>query len=588
MHCEIAATKHIVMLVVEQSLLLYFKRADWPILNITDGKENNRARGRRSRRSKSILDSRIPTMTLAGLVLIGIALFLYISTAHSSGDLYLYEVEGGEDHYPVVEYLVPEHESLWMVDRNDTEHLPAFLSSTNNGMRVVEYYAPWCPHCRHYKSHYIKVAKKVAVATKKLGMHVDFFAVSCTAHKNVCLNQGVHGYPSIRAYPAGSVDPTDFDAWEVHPFRILSALGIDGFELDGFDIEDDETADKSLSYSAGEPLKPRHVRNKQELYGDAFLSFDFALRNGIFMESPILTNTTEAALYEWLELLRKALPPVWKIQRTIDAIMEDFDTATANETIFLKTIEPYKPDQQEWSPACTHENGLSGYTCGLWELFHIMTVGVVEWNKQGDNKWIIISTEKAADTLRDYVAHFFGCDVCQQNFLSAYDSCAFDRCNRLKPPTDDDETESSDPTDWDQLSLWLWETHNAVNVRLLHERAEREGKTVTPQDEVDARWPSRQDCPGCWREDGTWDEEIVYKFLRISYWPDDSVTAEYRRDLASITLVEAEEIVPLSITLLPLGVLAFFAIGLYSKKVQLEKSGRHKKCEDGPTYSNAA
>ena len=131
--------------------------------------------------------------------------------------------------------------------------------------------------------------------------------------------------------------------------------------------------------------------------------------------------------------------------------------------------------------------------------------------------------------------------MCQENFLKAYDSCSFDRCNRLKPHTDDDENDSY-PTDWEQLPLWLWETHNAVNVRLLHERADREGKTVTAQDEVDVRWPSRLECPGCWRDDGSWDEDVVYKYLRITYWPNDSLTADYRRQLESFRVsVDDEE-----------------------------------------------
>lgn len=526
----------------------------------------------------------------AGILFAGLLFILYVNVAQSR-DLYLYAVEGEEDPAPVIELLVPQRP---MVDRNDTQRLPDFLKASNTP-RVVEFYAPWCPHCVHFKSHYIKLARQLTAMASKLGQTIEFHAVSCVANKQVCLNQGIHGYPHIQVYPAGATNGTEFGAWEVHPFRMLSALGI---EVEGFEFEFDEaedTNDKSLSQKSTDESGfqlPRHVHNKQELYGDALLSFDFALRNGVFMEAPTLTNTTKDALGKWLELLRRALPPVWKIQRYIDTIMEDFDTATANETIFLKTIEPFKPDHSDWSPACSHENGLPGYTCGLWELFHIMTVGVVEWNKQGDNKWIVIATEYAADTLRDYVAHFFGCQVCRENFLAAYDACAFDRCNRLKPHTDDDENDSY-PTDWEQFPLWLWETHNAVNVRLLHERATREGRTVSAQDETDVRWPSRQECPGCWRDDGSWDEDVVYKYLRISYWPDDGLTSEYRRELESINVAveDDNEIVPLSVTLLPLGVLVFFAIGLYSKRVQLEKTGRHKKCEDAPsdeTYSSAA
>jgi hypothetical protein len=65
------------------------------------------------------------------------------------------------------------------------------------------------------------------------------------------------------------------------------------------------------------------------------------------------------------------------------------------------------------------------------------------------------------------------------------------------------------------------------------------------------------------------------------------VTIEYRRDLTEKD-DEEDKSIPLSVTLLPLGVLAFIAIGLYSKRLQLEKSGRHKKCEDGPNYSSPA
>lgn len=528
-------------------------------------------------------------MTLAGSFLVGAIFILYIKTAHSRS-LYLYAIEGKEDPSPVMDYLVPEDESLRMIDRNDTVHLPNFLKESERH-RVVEFYAPWCGHCQHFKPHYIKVARQLTAAALKLDTEIDFHAVSCDAHKHVCNSQGVTGYPTIVVYPAGSMNGTDFGAWELHPFRILSALGIEanGFE---FDDETDKTG-KQSGQEGVEIIKPRHVRSKQELYGDAYLSFDFALRNGIFMESPYLTNTTKSALEEWLQLLRRALPPVWKIQRTIDAILNDFETNTANETRFLETIEPFKPNHNDWSPACTHENGLPGYTCGLWELFHIMTVGVMEWNKQSDNKWVAISTEHAADTLRDYIAHFFGCQVCQENFLKAYDACSFDRCNRLKAIHDDDENDSY-PTDWEQLPLWLWETHNAVNVRLLNEKADREGKTVTAQDEEDVRWPSRQECPGCWRNDGTWDEDIVYKYLRITYWPNDGLTADYRRQLESFRVFvdneEADETVPLSVTLFPLGVLSFIAIGLYSKRVQLEKSGRHKKCDEDfvGTYSDAA
>ena len=488
--------------------------------NITNDNVDEQARGRRKRPKRnrdSHSDSNVATMTLA-ILLVGLLLIMAISIAYSNpAELYMYEVMKKEESYPIIEYLVPEDPRDKMVDRNDTAHLPAFLTSSTSGPRVVEFYAPWCPHCQHFKPHYIDIARKVTAVGERVGQKINFYAVSCVAHDPVCKNQGVHGYPSIHAYPAGVINGTKFSGWEVHPFRLLTAMGIElpeGFEID---LREDSAKEisKDVKSSSSKGYVPRRVRDKKELYADAFLSFDFGLRQGVFMNTEVLSNSTKDALREWLVLLQDSLPPVWKIQGMIRAITKDFDEAVKSEKAFLEHINPHRPEHTDWSSACTHEDGLPGYTCGLWELFHIMTVGVVEWNALSDSEWNMIPTLHAADTLRNYIANFFGCEVCQQNFLTAYDACSFDRCTRLHSYSDD-----PDPDEWKQLSLWLWETHNAVNVRLLHERAQREGRTVpvTLQDEINVKWPSTQDCYACWRKDGTWDEHFVYLYLRISYW----------------------------------------------------------------------
>lgn len=44
---------------------------------------------------------------------------------------------------------------------------------------------------------------------------------------------------------------------------------------------------------------------------------------------------------------------------------------------------------------------------------------------------------------------------------------------------------------------------------------------ATFDEEQKARWPSSKSCPKCWRGGGEWDEEEVYKYLRLYYWPND-------------------------------------------------------------------
>jgi hypothetical protein len=89
--------------------------------------------------------------------------------------------------------------------------------------------------------------------------------------------------------------------------------------------------------------------------------------------------------------------------------------------------------KEGWSPSCVKGNPAMGYTCGLWQLFHIVTVGVVEWNLmlQTDDGERVVGTEEAALAIRNFVDRFFGCEVCKVNFVNAYDTCFLNRCHRL-------------------------------------------------------------------------------------------------------------------------------------------------------------
>lgn len=254
-------------------------------------------------------------------------------------------------------------------------------------------------------------------------------------------------------------------------------------------------------------------RTKRDIYNDAFLAFDFSLRNGIFTSNDELSNSTKHALHSWLDLLKQSLPPVWKIHRIIHALLDDFEHATNSEAELLQIMDRFPPPPAKtWSDSCSKGIPGMGYTCGLWGLFHIMTVGVVEWNMMLDDEQVemVLSPVGAANVLRDFIANFFGCEVCRSNFLASFDDCAFERCNRL---TEND----LDYEHWIQLPIWLHDTHNGVNMRLTREAAKREGSDLDSVYETSSQWPSQQVCPKCWYEDGSRDEWI-YKFLRVEYW----------------------------------------------------------------------
>ena len=142
-----------------------------------------------------------------------------------------------------------------------------------------------------------------------------------------------------------------------------------------------------------------------------------------------------------------------------------------------------------------------------------------------------------------------------------------------------------------QFPLWLWETHNDVRVRLMHEKAARESRIASKEDEIAVQWPSRDDCPICWHDDGSWDDEIIYKYIRLTYWIEDSVSASFRKDLNIYHQQQQQHMLPndddvdkrrlslFPMVSVPIIILSTFLISIACKKAEIIRTGRHKKID---------
>ncbi|GMR31744.1 hypothetical protein PMAYCL1PPCAC_01939 [Pristionchus mayeri] len=69
---------------------------------------------------------------------------------------------------------------------------------------IVEFYAPWCGHCKNLVPEY----KKVATALKGV---VKVGAVDMTAHQSVGGPYNVRGFPTIKIFGADKQKPTDYN-----------------------------------------------------------------------------------------------------------------------------------------------------------------------------------------------------------------------------------------------------------------------------------------------------------------------------------------------------------------------------------------
>lgn len=91
-----------------------------------------------------------------------------------------------------------------------------------------------------------------------------------------------------------------------------------------------------------------------------------------------------------------------------------------------------------WSACRGWTDEARGFPCGLWLLFHTLVAHATDFT--------------AADTLksiRAYVKHFFGCESCAQHFVGMADDQSLENIGSVNA-----------------AALWMWRTHNAVNLRL--------------------------------------------------------------------------------------------------------------------------
>jgi len=270
------------------------------------------------------------------------------------------------------------------------------------------------------------------------------------------------------------------------------------------------------------------MSEEEELILDVSLSFIVALETGLSMG--LEHARSKSALRNWLDLLSVTLPPEWGIHKLIDHLRNNFEYATINRDTLRRIIKEYPFARKGWSASCQNKKlKLNGFSCGFWKLLHIVTVGVSE-QRGGQNlidsgmmtpETEVFSPAGAADTIRNYIDKFFTCRPCRVHFIEHYDDCnKNNRCDRLS-----NNKGSKKPADWKELSLWLWEVHNDVSVRLVRERV---GKTFTKgikntasiKNEISVIFPHIDNCILCFDNDGKWINGEVFRFLERTYWPE--------------------------------------------------------------------
>ncbi|NXF30302.1 QSOX1 oxidase, partial [Nyctibius bracteatus] len=149
------------------------------------------------------------------------------------------------------------------------------------------------------------------------------------------------------------------------------------------------------------------------------------------------------------------------------------------------------PTNVTWVGCQGSEPHFRGYPCGLWTVFHLLTVQAAQSGLDKELPLEVLST------MRCYVRHFFGCQECAEHF-EAMAAQSMDRVAGRE-----------------EAVLWLWSHHNEVNARLAG------GDTEDPRFPK-LQWPPPDLCPQCHKEEQgvhAWDEPAVLTFLKAHFAP---------------------------------------------------------------------
>uniref|UniRef100_A0A8C7R7Q6 Sulfhydryl oxidase n=1 Tax=Oncorhynchus mykiss TaxID=8022 RepID=A0A8C7R7Q6_ONCMY len=222
---------------------------------------------------------------------------------------------------------------------------------------------------------------------------------------------------------------------------------------------------------------------------------------------PVIKGEALSTLQRYISVLAKYFPGrpvVNNLLKSVDMWLKgEKDTELSYSSLrdALDNTVPNAalPEGVRWVGCQGSKPHFRRYPCGMWTLFHVLTVQAEE----------AADPQEVLQAMRSYIHSFFGCRACATHFE-----------NMAQESMSHVGTLSS-------AVLWLWSHHNHVNNRLA-------GALSEDPHFPKIQWPSPELCPSCHgvkNGEHTWNQAELLTFLR-SHFSSEHLLSDYLEEEA--------------------------------------------------------
>ena len=229
------------------------------------------------------------------------------------------------------------------------------------------------------------------------------------------------------------------------------------------------------------------------------------------------TDEQKISLHQYLDILTRFYPIESDAYNLISNLYKTLNQTEDVET--LRSIVEEFPVSWDWVGCKGSSDIYGGYTCGLWTLWHFLTVAQAEAGS-GDPTDVLMA-------MTSYVRDFFKCQECSQHFLSMVE----------------DGDNITSVRSYEEAVLYLWYRHNEVNERLIS--SGHADDPLFPKE----YFPNVDHCPSCYLN-GNLDEKEILNFLMTLYKKDSLLKSSVGSSASLTSFVTNDYLMNLSMILL--------------------------------------